>query len=164
MNNERRTVIFRGVKFNKYEIDRKGNIYRKGSDTPLKPWDDMRGYLKVDLMTDDNMVVSVKNHLASAHTFIGPQENGMVVKHLDNNKHNPAVDNLAYDTQRGNVRDAQIEVKGIKYLNEEEYKSIQEDLKNGLMISEIAKKHDLNSWIINDIKRGKTYTFYGLNK
>lgn len=160
MKNERRTVIFRGVTFNKYEIDRNGMIYRKGSEVPLKPWDDMRGYLKVDLMSDDNIVVGVKNHLASAHTFLGPQKENMVVKHLDNNKHNPAVDNLEYDTQRGNVMDAQITVKGLKYLNRDEYFNIQEDIKSGMKLVDIAKKHGLNPWIINDIKRGKTYNFY----
>lgn len=157
---ERRTVVFRGITFNKYEIDELGNIYRKGSDIPLKAWDDGRGYLKVDLMSDENMVISVKNHLASAHTFIGPQLNGFVVKHLDDNKHNPAYKNLAYDTQRGNVRDAQISVKGKKYLTEEEYKNIIKDLNSGMRVSDVARKYEMNSWIIADIKRGKTYTFY----
>lgn len=160
MDNERKTVIFRGLKFNKYEIDLNGMIYRKGSDKPLKAWDDQRGYLKVDLMTDDNMVVSVKNHLASAHTFLGPQEPGMVVKHLDNNKHNPAVSNLAYDTQRVNVMEAQMSIKGIKYLSKEEYDNIIKDLNDGLGIVNTAKKYNLNTWIVNDIKRGKTYNFY----
>lgn len=160
MKNERRTVIYKGVTFNKYEIDRYGNIYRKSSPVPLKAWDDMRGYLKVDLMSDDNVVVSVKNHLASAHTYLGPQEPGMVVKHLDDNKHNPSVDNLEYDTQRGNVRDAQISVKGKKYLSEDEYLSIKNDLNAGMRISDISKKYGYNSWIINDLKRGKTYTHY----
>lgn len=159
-DNNRKTVVFRGCIFNKYEIDPYGNIYRKGSDKPLKAWDDQRGYLRVDLMTDNNMVVSVKNHLAVAHTFIGPQEPGMVVKHLDDNKHNPSLDNLAYDTQRGNVRDAQISVKNKKYLTFEEYQSIMKELNEHIPIATVAKNHGVNPWIVYDIKRNKTYTHY----
>lgn len=40
----RRTVVFRGKVYKKYEIDSNtGNVYRKGNNQPLKPWDDMRG-------------------------------------------------------------------------------------------------------------------------
>lgn len=155
----RKTVIFKGVEFSKYEADEKGNIYRQGSTTPLKPWDDLRGYLVVALMTDRGERVKAKVHLIMAHTYIGPQPFNCIVEHKNLNKHDNSIVNLEYITQRENVARAQVNVKGKRYLNKDEVDSIRYELANGKSFRELAEANEVPPWVIRDIAIGKTYTF-----
>lgn len=155
----KKTVIFRGKIFNKYEIDKKGNIFRKGNSQPLKPWDDQRGYLIVTLMDDDNIPRQVKIHQASAHTYHGPQPLGYIVEHKDANKYNNSPANLEYTTQRENVARAQVLIKNKVYLDKTMVDKIKKDLSFGKSVALVSSENDLHYWIVRDIKIGKTYNF-----
>ncbi|MGL5316970.1 MAG: HNH endonuclease [Peptostreptococcaceae bacterium] len=157
---ERRVVVYKGITFHKYEIDEDGSIYRVGATQPLQPWDDQRGYLKVDLMSDNNIKIGVKIHLAMAHTFIGPQLDGNIVEHIDGNKHNNKRANLEYTSQRENVKRAQMLIKNKEYIDEDKAKNIMNDLKSGMSIVDASKKYSVNTWVIRDMKNSKTYTHY----
>lgn len=159
MSGNMRPVVYKGITFNKYLIDESGMIYNKITGRMIKPWDDMRGYLVVELMSDNNIAIKVKNHLASAHTWIGPQEPGMIVNHINGNKHDPSRDNLEYISQRENVAHAQQLIKNKEYISEEKYNTIINDSKTMSLI-DVARKNSLNTWIVRDILRGKTYNHY----
>lgn len=157
----RKTVIFRGRTYKKYEIDSvTGNVYRKGSSNPLKPWDDMRGYLMVSLMDDNGFSVNAKIHQISAHTFHGPQPQGMIIEHKDGNKYHNWPANLEYTSQRENVARAQVLIKGKVYLDSQTVQEIRAELKAGKSIAQVATDYDLEYWIVRDIKNNKTYTHY----
>ena len=157
----RKTCIWRGMEFPKYEIDSKtGNVYRKGNNTPLKPWDDQRGYLVITLMANDGMSYNCKIHVISAHTFLGPQPEGMIIEHKDANKYHNWPSNLEYTSQRENVARAQRLIKGKVYLDTKTVQEIRSELKRGKSVAEVSREFDLEYWIVRDISIGKTYTHY----
>lgn len=157
----RKTVIYRGKTYNKYEIDSNtGDVYRKGSPNPLKPWDDMRGYLVVSLMDNNGFSINAKVHQISAHTFLGPQPKNMIVEHKDGVKYHNWPKNLEYTSQRENVARAQVLIKGKVYLDSKTVQEIRAALQSGKSIVEVAEAFDLDYWIVRDIKNGKTYTHY----
>ncbi len=157
----RRTCVWRGITFSKYEIDEKtANVYRKGSSSPLKPWDDQRGYLVVSLMDDNGYSYNCKIHVISAHTFKGPQPENTIIDHKDGVKYHNWPRNLEYVSQRENVARAQRLIKGKVYLESKVVQEIRADIKSGMSIADVARKYDLEYWIVRDIANGKTYTHY----
>lgn len=154
----KKPVVFKGVEFSKYEVDERGNVFRKGSVTPLKPFDDARGYNRVDLMNDNNEKVMCKIHLIVAHTFLGEQKEGMIVNHKDGNKRNNATSNLEYISQRENVAHAQVLIKKKDYLSEDIVKTIRSKAKHQT-ITEIAEEMGLQRHVVRDLLSGKTYTY-----
>lgn len=155
----RKTAVFRNVELSKYECDDNGNIYRKGSEFPLKPFSDMRGYLAVVLMSDKGEKVRCKVHAVIAETFIGPRPAGAIVEHKNLNKHDNRVVNLEYISQRENVARAQVSVKNKKYLSLDEVQAIRARLKKGESFREIGEDLGMPYWIIRDIAIGKTYSY-----
>lgn len=154
----RKTVVFRGVEINEYECDEKGNIYRKGSNIPLKSYRDLRGYLQVKLSVNGKPF-NAKVHAVIANTWIGPRPEGAIIEHKDLNKHNNAVHNLEYISQRENVARAQVRVKNKRYLSFEEVQYIKKKIKDGYSFREIGAEMDLPFWVIRDIAIGKTYSY-----
>lgn len=154
----RKTVILKGERFSKYEVDDKGNIYRKGSLTPLKPFSDGKGYIRVDLMSDKNVKVMAKCHLVVAHTYIGKQQEGVIINHIDGNKHNPSLKNLEYISQRENVAHAQRLIKNLPYLDDDDIIDIIRMSRSGVPIKDIADTHNVPYHVIRDLLQGKTYT------
>lgn len=155
----KKTVILKGIRYNKYEVDEDGNIYRKGSDTPLKKFGDGRGYLRVDLMNDRSEKVMAKIHLVVMHTFVGKQKEGVIINHIDGDKTNSALNNLEYISQRENVAHAQRLIKNLPYLEEELIHKIIELRDEGLTLNEIADELGLKYHVVRDMLQGKTYNY-----
>lgn len=169
LNLKVKTPMYNGIKFNKYIITSKSEIYRideegRFSDKPLKQWDNQMGYLCVDLMDDFNNKVRVKIHRCMAETFLVKPNNikYLIVNHKDGNKHNNELDNIEYVSQRYNVEHAQKLIKGKDYLSGEALDEIRELIDSGMPINEIANKLNINYHVIIDIKRGKTYNSYDI--
>lgn len=157
----RKTCIWRDKVFNRYEIDDKtANIYRRGSSIPLKPWDDMRGYLVVTLIDDNGLQYNCKVHVISAHTFLGPQPENTIIEHNNANKYDNRPKNLEYTSQRENVARAQVKVKGKVYLDSKTVQEIRSRVKETGSVAEVSREFDLEYWIVRDIANGKTYTHF----
>lgn len=92
-----------------YYIDPKGKIYSKyGEDQyfPMKGYVNKRnGYMYNTLMVDGKHK-TFRTHILAAHAYIPNPDNLPVVGHKDNNKANPAVDNLEYCTYSENTQKA----------------------------------------------------------
>jgi len=104
-----------------YHIDRTGRVWsahRKGRiprgawsrwldcrDWTLRqPWRDPEGYLHHTLVRDgEGNRQRIALHILVATTFLGSRPEGLVVAHLDGDKSNNRVENLAYVTQRENI-------------------------------------------------------------
>lgn len=69
----------------------------------LKPYENAGGYLRVNLYDHDGRVSKKYVHRLVAEAFFGDQP-GMVVNHKDANKHNNAVENLEWCTQKQNIQ------------------------------------------------------------
>lgn len=156
----RKMLKYKGVLYNKYEIDDAGNVYRRGNDVSLKPFGDGRGYLKVDVMDDDNTKVGIKIHLAVAHTFIGIQKDGMIINHKDGNKHNNNLGNLEYITQRANVEHAQTTIRNLPYLSHSTVMDIRKLREERCSIGYISSSLKIPQHVVVDVLRSKTYTHY----
>lgn len=155
----RKTVILKGQIFNKYEVDEDGNIYRKGSDVPLKKFGDGKGYLRVDLMSDRAEKVMAKIHLVVMHTFVGKQDPGVIINHIDGDKTNSALSNLEYISQRENVAHAQRLIKNIPYLEEDTIKQILDLRDKGYTLNQIADVVGLRYHVVRDMLQGRTYNY-----
>jgi len=104
-----------------YHIDRTGRVWsahRKGRiprgacsrwldrrDWTLRqPWRDPEGYLHHTLVRETaGSRQRIALHILVATTFLGPRPEGLVVAHLDGDKSNNRLENLAYVTQRENI-------------------------------------------------------------
>ena len=77
----------------------------------LKPWVNNgggeRGYTCVRLCRG-NIKTNIRIHQAMMWAFVGPQEKGIDVMHLDGNSRNNVLSNLKYGTRQENLRDSVI--------------------------------------------------------
>ena len=149
-----KSIKFNGKTYNDYKIDEQGNVFNPKKEK-LKPWDNGRGYLMVDIMSN-NKPVRIKIHIASIETYKGPRPKGMIVEHVDGNKHNNAKSNLSYITQQENVANAQELIKDKEYLSDAKLSRIRAMLGTHTM-KEIADIMNVEYHIIRDIKNKKTY-------
>ena len=157
----RKTCIYKGITFNKYEVDdQDGQIYRKGSVNHLKGFDNGMGYDMIDLMTDDNIRVRGKRHIIVAHTYLGPQPENTIVNHLNGIKKDCRPKNLEYDTQRGNVAHAQRLIKNKPYYEKDTWDQVDELKSEGKSLVEISRILSIPYYIIRDRHQGKTYQYY----
>ncbi len=84
-------------------ITRKNGAILKLPQRELVKWVNSYGYLTVTLSSPRKHNRGL--HQLIAETFIGPRPPGMQVRHLDGNKLNNSVENLAYGTPRENQLD-----------------------------------------------------------
>lgn len=95
--------------FPDYEVSDLGCVrsHKSGKPRILKPQlsGPKRNYQSVALWKDATYK-RVRIHQLVAQHFIGPQEPGMDVRHLDGNTLNNHVSNLAYGSRSENMRDA----------------------------------------------------------
>lgn len=102
--------IFKPCRFLEYQVSNLGSVKRvlggQGARLGrcLSPHKSSNGYLQVRLTTNgEQKIVAV--HGLVAEVFLGPRPVGMQVRHLDGNKKNNSVCNLAYGTAKENGQD-----------------------------------------------------------
>lgn len=101
-----------------YEVSSDGRVRSLPYSTPtrgtqrgrmLKAAPDTRGYPAVHLCDNGTELRRhrlVRVHILVALAFIGPRQDGMEVRHLDDVKTNNNLDNLAYGTHAENMADS----------------------------------------------------------
>ena len=92
-----------------YYITPKGKIYREYDDKfyPMKSYiNKHNGYVYNTLRLENGKPKSFRTHILTAKAYISNPDNLPVVGHKDNNKANPAADNLEYCTYSENTQKA----------------------------------------------------------
>lgn len=103
-------------------------------------------------------------HSLVAQVFIGPRPEGHVVRHLDGNRRNNHLSNLAYGTPQENVADAIAhgtfakENNGRALFTEAGVKAVKMLIDMGVSLSEIARKTDVSISTIHAIKTGRNWS------
>ena len=135
-----------------------GGGMRQMGGAALKPsW--RGGYLKVTL-APGKKTKSVHHLVAS--TFLGPRPEGMDIRHLDGNRENNAITNLAYGTRSENLRDGYLLYDGrhaSKKLSASDVREIKRLLREGIMQKEIAPLFGVAKNTISNINTGKLFPY-----
>lgn len=85
---------------NMYYVSRNGDVYSLYSNKFLKWSIDKDGYPRVDVHSKH-----IKIHKLVYMTWVSRDSKGLQINHRDDNKMNPAVDNLYLGTQKDNIQD-----------------------------------------------------------
>ena len=90
-----------------YVVNEAGEVWSFKRSTPrqLTATRDTYGYLQVTLSHGRKNCRAHRVHKLVALTFLGPRPEGMEIRHLDGDRTNPALANLAYGTSRENHLD-----------------------------------------------------------
>lgn len=89
----------------KYTVDERGVVMSKHG-TVISHIPSSRKYHRVNIWCDDGIRRSPKVHRLVALAFLPNPNNPPIVRHLDDDRHNNHVSNLAWGTQMDNRRDA----------------------------------------------------------
>ncbi len=86
-------------------VCKRGKAGPWGDARKLVPTIDSRGYLAVSLCRVGHRPRKIKVHILALIAFVGPRPGGMECRHLDGNKMNNHVSNLAWGTTTENRHD-----------------------------------------------------------
>jgi hypothetical protein len=148
-----------------YEADIDGNVWSVASNwrgygkrklcTSLS----RHGYPQVSLIANGRKIHRTVHKLIAV-TFLGPCPDGYQARHLDGNKSNPAVSNLAWGTAKDNANDrdrhgttAKGSRNGFARLNEDTVFKIKQLIKHGIKDCEIGPMFNLPRSHVNQIRR-----------
>jgi hypothetical protein len=91
----------------RYEVSNYGDVRNIGNRSRLlKPQIDRGGYIAFHLYRDNGTVRNTRIGRLVMETFVGPMPPGMEVRHLDDDRKNNRLENLAYGTRGDNMQDA----------------------------------------------------------
>ena len=157
----------------KYEVSNTGEIRSwntpKGGISPQprlmkKKLNNKVGYYNVGITYDDGTQKTRYVHRLVAEAFLGYQKDSLV-RHLNDNRLDNRVENLAWGTQRQNMSDAIINGKlptgtncSQSALSERDILLIARMENEGLTRAVIARIIGVNVSVVNALLRGKTYT------
>jgi hypothetical protein len=141
-----------------YSVSTDGKIFSYKRCIYLKPDKAPNGYLIVTL---DKHRVSI--HRLVAQHFIPNPENLPLVRHLNNDKENNTIGNLAWGSHADNEDDKR--VHGTYYtritnslLSEEDIQDIKYFKKLGARTNDLAKSYSIGRHAISNIVKGKTWS------
>lgn len=148
----------------RYYVSADGNVYskKKSGLVLLKQYPDTHGYMRVCL------TVNNKQHRKRVHTLVltafnGGRPKGFVCRHLDGDKTNNELPNLAWGTQKENIEDQR--KHGTMYGGEQHHLVTVPDatvyiartlFENGYTQKEIAKLLDISKYSVHNYVRGKS--------
>ena len=142
-----------------YEVSDQGQVKSLKRKTPriLKPGH-VNGYQFVDLSINGKSNVIRVAYLVLL-AFVGPRPDGLVVCHENGIKDDDRLENLRYDTQKANMKDAIKNNDGVvpqSSLTKEQVLQAQKLLEQKT-ISEVAQELGKNRGIIASISAGRAY-------
>ncbi len=143
-------TMFEGV--TGYLVSESGAIYsvKSGKSKKLSTYLGKDGYMTAVMYSSNGKQVRRMVHKIVATTFLGPRADGMVCRHLDGNKLNNEIGNLAWGTVQENIDD--IARHGNKYAGEKHYMVTIDDAEverikiaacNGQGLTELAKSFNV---------------------
>ena len=155
------TLVFKKYKDTQYYVSQYGQVYSFFRGKFLK------GYLMRDYLMFDIYIGTVSKKIAQhrliAECFIPNPNNYPLVRHLNDNKFDIRIENLAWGTKSDNMNDAVLNGK-IKNrpihkgkLNEQHVKAIKIDLRNGVSVNILSEKYKVCFQAIYQIKNGKSW-------
>lgn len=141
------------------ETCKNGHVRRR-SPCVMKPFITPNGYVCVHLSREGKST-PVHVHGLVAQAFLGPRPTREVVRHLDGDKRNNTVGNLAYGTQSENLRDwpRYGGRTGNQKLTAEQVSEIRKLLADGGTLRGIAALYGVAHGTINAIKQGRTFSY-----
>jgi HNH endonuclease/Helix-turn-helix domain of resolvase len=150
--------------FSGYRAGSDGSIwsYRRKKPLRLKP-SHIRGYCVVSLYRGKKRSgVSVKVHQAVLRSFVGRPPDGHVCRHLDGNKANNSLSNLAWGTHLENSSDKfrhGTHLSGEPHpstkLTDEQVAGVLSMLAEGYSQSQVARRFDCSQQNVSRIAAGK---------
>jgi hypothetical protein len=153
-----------------YDVSNMGRVrsyyYRnKGeiADQPqrfLKPSPNAKGYLCVGLSRNGHSKIYTIHSLVLL-AFVGARPDGMLACHNDSNQTNNHLDNLRYDTPKGNMNDRIPGTWFFNQLNEKQVREVRYKRAAGATLSELAKEYGISSTSISLISRGISHASFG---
>jgi len=125
----------------------------------LKP-ETVRGYLRYTLAGGRRRFA----HVLVLTTFVGPCPPGMECRHLDGNRENPALSNLAWGTKKENAEDKALhgtqcrgETCGRHKLTADQVAEIRWQRQSGMTLQKIAERYGVTCQTINAIDLGRSW-------
>jgi hypothetical protein len=163
------TEIWKAIpEWPEYEASTYGRIKRikktmgAKSGACLNPWVSNNGYLTIGL-SRNSKVKTMSVHRLIALTFLGNFE-GLDVCHYDGNKFNNNLENLRFDTRKGNMSDsvrlgkvAKGEKSGGSKYTQEFVKQLKIELKNGAIKKQLALKYKMPLSTVYGIADGRNW-------
>lgn len=161
--------VFLNAPYNEYSITESGEAYshKRNKVTKLNPTLMKNGYYAIGPTAKGLKAYQPKfyiHHLVAEY-FIGPRPEGNYVRHLDGDKLNNHVSNLAYGTPQDNINDTMRHgrvPKGAEHYQtkfaDSDVLVIVERMKAGEQIKKIAADYNVAPSVITNIKNGKTWT------
>ena len=158
-----------------YVVTDHGEVYTYHNNrwgiSQTAPWKQMQptkgshGYPTVKLKRADGKSVTECVHLLVLRLFVGPPEKGQLCRHLDGNKENCALSNLAWGTQKENLAD-QLD-HGTRLRGEKRHNAklkpmnilvIRELFRDGIFQRIIAAAYGVDQTTISNIIHGKSWS------
>jgi len=151
---------------NDYWVSSSGRVfsYKQGSMRELKQTHlGARDYLSVSLHIEGKPT-RLLIHRMMLETFVGPCPEGMFARHLDGDKYNNVITNLAWGTREENDRDKMLhghfergETHHDAKLTNKDIPDILRRLNESESCVSIAKDYNVHNGTINRIKQGKMW-------
>lgn len=117
-----------------------------------------RGYWRVDIITNGRRR-KYKVHRLILEAFEGPRPKEVVCRHLDGDKKNNRVGNLAWGTQQDNANDVLVQRRGNLKLLPDEVRAIRALKKAGWGSRRLARIFQVGPTTIKSINNGKTWAW-----
>lgn len=122
------------------------------------------GYRQVSMYRNGKRKVMLVHRLVMM-SFVGECPEGMEVRHLNSNRADNRLSNLAYGTHSENTIDTvKLGRNGRQKLKPEEVLEIREELSNGAMVKDLAAKYGVCRRTIGAIKSRKIYSWVEVTK
>ena len=125
-----------------------------------------RGYPYFNARVNGKKRVITVHRLAAYQKFGDDLfEEGVVVRHLDNNKQNNSLENISLGNWHDNFNDMTEEIKNKMFASQirtrkfkdSDIKEIRKELENGTSIRELAERFEVHQGTIQQIKERRTY-------
>lgn len=116
-------------------------------------------YWKVTITDENKISKQFTVHRLMAWAFLGPQEKGIEVRHINGDGFDNRLENICYGTKSDNMRDAIIhrtfsmsEWHPCAKLTKKQVKKIKESKEH---YKDVAKKYDIHPFTVHKIRRNK---------